>query len=196
MKDGEKKFGPWIVHHRTKDTTIGFHPRTHFVKKESGKKDEFYLLKIITRLEDDVSPEVEALKSLSHPNIQKMVDYDLYHDPPYFVSEYYKGTTMENLSTRNWTASERLSFIQQICSAIEYMAERGYTKSDWKPGNIFLKEGRKVPVIGDFESAKKTDPYKNYDADMIIGDWLFNRLLKRKLKPLRISQKKQRIESL
>jgi len=97
--------------------------------------------------------EVQLLASMDHPNILKILDYDLEAERPYMVTELCRGGTLETADLAEWTTGEKALCFQQICDAFAYLWEQGLTKSDHSFDNIFLK-GDKTAVLGDFESAR------------------------------------------
>ena len=106
----------------------------------NGKPESRFLIRINT------------LKQLDHPNILKLLDYDLEAEHPWMITELCKGGDLRKVDFSKWTVHEKFQCYQQVCDAFAYLWEQGITKSDHNLKNIFLKEN-KIPVIGDFESA-------------------------------------------
>ncbi|MBD3616653.1 MAG: protein kinase family protein [Gracilimonas sp.] len=98
--------------------------------------------------------EVHTLKGLDHPNIVKLLDYDLEHETPYLITEYCECGDMREADLDKWTIEEKYQCHQQICEGFAYLWGQGILKGDHNLKNIFLKEN-KIPVIGDFEGARQ-----------------------------------------
>ncbi len=90
--------------------------------------------------------EVEALRSVSHPNVIRILDHDL--ERGWFVMEYFPdGTLGEHLLTFR---GNFLSAVTQFRSLVEAVAElhrSGFVHRDIKPENVFMSS--RGLVLGD-----------------------------------------------
>lgn len=95
--------------------------------------------------------EIEAIKLLDHPNIIKLVDFDLENDKPFFVIQYCEGGELTFERLKNFTPVEKLTLFLEICKAIGHAHEKGIVHRDIKPQNIlFLDDINPIPIITDF----------------------------------------------
>lgn len=131
----------------------------HIVTRNDGskKKKEQYVLKEIltshiparlTRFER----EARTLESLSHPNILKLVDFDINSNPPYMVTELCSGESLEKTKNKFWKDSPTatLSLFKEICLGIAEAHKHNIIHRDLKPDNILLKTDTGPAVVGDF----------------------------------------------
>ena len=88
----------------------------------------------------NIKQEIEALKSLTHPNIIKLVS--LYETSESFCvfMELCEEGTLEELIVRKKTLPETLVQIifKQIISALDYCHSKGFAHRDLKPSNILI----------------------------------------------------------
>src|SRR6266850_7173876 len=75
-------------------------------------------LKNVKRL-DRFRQEIEAIKRLDHPNVIKVIDYNLEGDKPYLVTEYCEGGSLEmRASDLGKDRGQALRFFLQICEGV------------------------------------------------------------------------------
>ena len=84
--------------------------------------------------------EYEALRTIQHPNIVKMLDFGLVEgSQPFFVMEWCSGPTLEALLAEGgFTLEEALPMIQQLVNALQAVHTVGMIHRDIKPANIIL----------------------------------------------------------
>ncbi|MEZ8059927.1 serine/threonine-protein kinase [Vibrio splendidus] len=94
--------------------------------------------------------EAQALATLNHPNITKVMDGGTYEGSVYIVMEHIKGCTLnEYLATYSLNKTKKLSLFLKICSAISHAHKHQVLHTDLKPENILIDcEGH--PKILDF----------------------------------------------
>jgi serine/threonine protein kinase len=99
--------------------------------------------------------EARVCASLQHPNIVTVFDLTEAEGVAYIVMEYLAGNDWSGV-IRNKTQlemQERLTYMSQICDALDYAHRKGIVHRDIKPSNLFLTvEGR--PKLLDFGIAK------------------------------------------
>jgi len=93
--------------------------------------------------------ERQALASLSHPGIAKLLDAGQTPDGRlYFSMEYVAGEPIDSFSDRGRLAiGARLALFLQVCEAIQHAHFRGIIHRDLKPANILAFEQDGVPVV-------------------------------------------------
>ncbi|HZV02485.1 MAG TPA: serine/threonine-protein kinase, partial [Planctomycetota bacterium] len=92
--------------------------------------------------------EVRALRTLSHPNIIKLLDEGLCDRGPYYVMEYLSGGTLHERKKR-MSVDAKIAAIEQITNALEHAHANGITHRDLKPDNVLFDASGNVKV-GDF----------------------------------------------
>ncbi|MHC5113003.1 MAG: serine/threonine-protein kinase [Planctomycetota bacterium] len=103
--------------------------------------------------------ERQALASLNHPNIARLLDGGATEDGrPFLVMEYVDGLPVDAYCDEHGLSiAERLDVFGRVCRAVEYAHQRLVIHRDLKPGNILVtRDG--VPKLLDFGIAKILDP--------------------------------------
>jgi serine/threonine protein kinase len=123
-------------------------------REEREEQGEFrYFLKRLKNLKRirRFKREIEAVRELSHPNIVRLIDFDLEGKEPYLVTEYCSGGSLATAEPF-WQGSplKALEIFQQICEGVAYAHSRGVVHRDLKPDNIFLRSKDGPAVVGDF----------------------------------------------
>jgi serine/threonine protein kinase len=108
------------------------------------------LLRNINRIER-FKREIRAGLELSHPNVIKVIDYDLESRRPYLVAEYCSGGPLSEFDFARVPIIDRLRMFAAICRGAGHAHSNNPTviHRDIKPENIFLREDG-TPVVGDF----------------------------------------------
>src|SRR5690606_32866683 len=110
--------------------------------------------------------ERQALAMMDHPNIAKVLDGGLTHDPrltglltgsgggrPFFVMELVNGMPLpESCDRVSMAPRERLELFLPVCHAVQHAHQKGVAHRDIKPSNILvtLYDGKPVPKVIDF----------------------------------------------
>jgi serine/threonine protein kinase len=149
-----KKYGKWIV---KKSLSEGGQGQTFLVYEEGAEdKGEFVLKRLrnadrIPRFQNEIKAGLE----LDHPNVVRVVDYNLEGDPPYLVTEYCSGGDLSKADLSRYTTIDRLRMFSAISRGVGHAHSKRVFHRDLKPANIFLREDRTmplgiIPVVGDF----------------------------------------------
>ena len=92
---------------------------------------------------------------LQHPNI--VIVYDLGDEDgvPFIVMEYVEGDPLDKLisSGRQLNLVDKLSIIEQVCSALGYAHQRGVVHRDIKPANVIVQSDGTAKLV-DFGIAR------------------------------------------
>lgn len=92
---------------------------------------------------------------LQHPNI--VIVYDLGDEDgvPFIVMEYVDGEPLDKLiaSGRQLPLVEKLSVIEQVCTALGYAHQRGVIHRDIKPANVIVQPDGQAKIV-DFGIAR------------------------------------------
>jgi serine/threonine-protein kinase len=98
--------------------------------------------------------EATVMASLHHPNIVRLLDFDLTEDGrPYLIMEYLPGQNLsEVLTTRTFSVAEVSALVHQVASALDAAHRLGVVHRDLKPENIMV-----VPRDGQSDLIKLID---------------------------------------
>jgi serine/threonine-protein kinase len=95
--------------------------------------------------------ELEVMRTLDHPAIQKGVDSGQFNNTPYLVTRLVTGESMRALVTRRapMPVDEAVALVRKIAEGLAHCHDHGIVHRDIKPENILITlEGE--PVILDF----------------------------------------------
>jgi serine/threonine protein kinase len=95
--------------------------------------------------------EIEALKRLSHPNVLRLVEYELENGSPYYVAEYCERGSLEKIGAHTFQGNitETNRVLLPVVDALVAAHIKGIHHRDLKPANILFR-GDGTPVVGDF----------------------------------------------
>jgi|GEM_PF-4785030 len=92
--------------------------------------------------------EAATLAQLDHPNIVNLHDFGECEGFPYFVMEYVEGGDLSaQMVTGQFSTSEVLSIVSQVCDALNYSHDRGVVHRDIKPANILITPEGVVKIV-------------------------------------------------
>ncbi len=105
--------------------------------------------------------EARAMAKMSHPNIVTVHDFgETDEGHRYIVMEYVDGIDLHAaVASGQVTVQHALSWIPQICRALQYAHDQGVVHRDIKPANILISREGEVKV-GDFGLAKLIDRHQ------------------------------------
>ncbi len=102
--------------------------------------------------------ERQALASMDHPNIARVLDAGATGSGrPFFVMELVDGEKITDFCDSNRLGlRERLELFVQVCQAIQHAHQKGVIHRDIKPSNVLVRwhDGVAVPKVIDFGIAK------------------------------------------
>ncbi len=95
--------------------------------------------------------ELEVMKTLNHPAIQKGLDSGTYNNTPYLVTELVDGESMRSLIERAapMPPGDAVRLIRKIADGLAHCHDHGIVHRDLKPENILITSDGQ-PVILDF----------------------------------------------
>lgn len=121
--------------------------------------------------------ELEIMRTLNHPAIQKGLGSGQYNRTPYLVTEWVNGQSMRDLICNRapLPPEEAINLIRKVAEGIAYCHDNGVIHRDLKPENILITaEGQ--PVILDFGLALTKDgrrvTYANLSATAGTPDYM------------------------
>lgn len=121
-----------------------------------------YIFDEFSRGDDNrITREIEALKSISHPNVVSYVDDGDYCENGikyiYVVMDYVDGVDLrEYLQTHNLTTEEAVEIFKNILYGINAIHKKNIVHRDLKPANIYISRGGDVKIL-DFGLSKLID---------------------------------------
>lgn len=97
----------------------------------------------VSQLSDDrllkrLRGEALAIKSLTHPNIVSMREFDLDQDIAYLVMDFVDGQTLSDIIGTRMPKERFLQIFRQTCTALAHAHGKGIIHRDIKPSNIML----------------------------------------------------------
>lgn len=122
--------------------------------------------------QERIQNEIEINKILTHPNIIRMLDYNLSDNQPFIAFEYVQGKSLSKImeEKKKIPLSETLEIWIQILEALDYAHQKGIIHRDLKPDNILIKEN-KIVKITDFGISKRIDKTLNITQDFVGTPW-------------------------
>jgi serine/threonine-protein kinase len=121
--------------------------------------------------------ELEIMRTLTHPAIQKGLGSGQYNRTPYLVTEWVNGQSMRDLITAQapFSPEAAISLIRKVAEGVAYCHDHEVVHRDLKPENILITaEGQ--PVILDFGLALTKDgrrvTYANLSATAGTPDYM------------------------
>ncbi len=102
--------------------------------------------------------EAQATGMLQHPNIVIVYDLGDQDGNPYLVMEYLEGEPLDKIiqQRREVSMVEKLGYIIQACSGLNYAHQRGLVHRDIKPANLMVLKGGNCKLV-DFGIARLGD---------------------------------------
>lgn len=118
--------------------------------------------------------EIALGMSLRHPNIVRVIDFNLQDAAPFIVMDYAPGESLEQRVSRGaiFTSEQWKPLLNDIASALDYAHAHGVIHRDVKPSNIILR-GDGHAMLLDFGIAKASGITFYTDRDTRIGSVFF-----------------------
>ncbi|XP_030622212.1 serine/threonine-protein kinase ULK3 [Chanos chanos] len=108
---------------------------------------------------ENLLTEIEILKTVRHPHIVQLKDFQWDNDNIYLILEWCSGGDLSRFIRSRRILPERVArrFLQQIACALQFLHERNISHLDLKPQNILLSgNGLK---LADFGFAQYMSPW-------------------------------------
>ncbi|KAM6981401.1 serine/threonine-protein kinase ULK3 [Aplochiton taeniatus] len=108
--------------------------------------------------------EIEILKTVRHPHIVQLKDFQWDTDNIYLILEWCSGGDLSHFIRSRRLLPERVArcFLQQIACALQFLNERNISHLDLKPQNILLSGS--VLKLADFGFAQYMSPWDEQSA--------------------------------
>ena len=113
--------------------------------------------------------EVATMRRVRSPFVAEVVDADVEGDPPYIVTRYVAGRTLEDVVAADGplTCAALASLARGLAAALAAVHAAGVVHRDLKPGNVMLVDGQ--PVVIDFGIAQAPDSTRLTQTGMFMG---------------------------
>jgi predicted Ser/Thr protein kinase len=113
--------------------------------------------------------EVETMRRVRSPFVAEVLDADVTSDPPYIVTRYVSGRTLEDVVSQDGPlAGAHLARLASgLALALSAVHAAGVVHRDLKPGNVMIANGE--PVVIDFGIAQVPDSTRLTQTGMFMG---------------------------
>ncbi|XP_056134966.1 serine/threonine-protein kinase ULK3 [Lampris incognitus] len=108
---------------------------------------------------ENLLTEIEILKTMRHPHIVQLKDFQWDSENIYLILEWCSGGDLSRFIRSRRLLSEKVAqrFLQQIACALQFLHERNISHLDLKPQNILLSGA--VLKLADFGFAQYMSPW-------------------------------------
>jgi hypothetical protein len=113
--------------------------------------------------------EVDTMRRVHSPFVAEVVDADVEGSPPYIVTRYVAGRTLEDAVAADGPLNgvALASLARGLAAALAAVHAAGVVHRDLKPGNVMMVDGQ--PVVIDFGIAQAPDSTRLTMTGMFMG---------------------------
>jgi predicted Ser/Thr protein kinase len=113
--------------------------------------------------------EVETMHRVRSPHVAEVIGADLSDDPPYIVTRYVPGLTLDAIVGANGrlTGAALARLVHGLANALSAVHAAGVVHRDLKPGNVMIADGE--PVVIDFGIAQVPETTRLTVTGMFMG---------------------------
>jgi hypothetical protein len=119
----------------------------------------FVAIKFLLQVDEDSKArfkrEVGIQRSLDHPNIVKVLDDDLECATPWYATELYECSLLDQLPQLVGDGKQIATVVEQILTGLQFAHEHSVIHRDLKPANVLCSRGRYA--LSDFGLGRKLD---------------------------------------
>jgi predicted Ser/Thr protein kinase len=113
--------------------------------------------------------EVDVMRRVQSPFVAEVIDADVECSPPYIVTRYVSGRTLDELVAAEGpiTGQALATLARGLAAALVAVHSAGVVHRDLKPGNVMLVDGQ--PVVIDFGIAQTPESTRLTMTGMFMG---------------------------
>ena len=113
--------------------------------------------------------EVETMRRVHSPYVAEIIDADVEGTPPYIVTRYVPGSTLDEVVSRQGPLAGQslVRLAHGLAAALTAVHSAGVVHRDLKPGNVMLVDGD--PIVIDFGIAQVPDATRITMTGMFMG---------------------------
>jgi Protein kinase domain len=113
--------------------------------------------------------EFETMRLVHSPFVAEVLDANVDHEPPYIVTRYVPGRTVEDVVAQDGplTGPALMRLARGLACALTAVHGAGIVHRDLKPANVMLVSGE--PVVIDFGIAQALDSTRLTQSGMLMG---------------------------
>ncbi|NXN27864.1 ULK3 kinase, partial [Nycticryphes semicollaris] len=111
---------------------------------------------------ENLLTEIEILKTIRHPHIVELKDFQWDNDYVYLIMEFCAGGDLSRFIRMRRILPEKVAriFLQQLACALKYLHDRNISHLDLKPQNILLSAPENPQLkLADFGFAQHMSPW-------------------------------------
>ncbi|XP_033372935.1 serine/threonine-protein kinase ULK3 isoform X4 [Parus major] len=111
---------------------------------------------------ENLLTEIEILKTIRHPNIVELKDFQWDSDHIYLIMEFCAGGDLSRFIRTRRMLPEKVArvFLQQLACALKFLHDRNISHLDLKPQNILLSSPENPQLkLADFGFAQYMSPW-------------------------------------
>jgi Protein kinase domain len=167
---GEERLGPYRLRERLGEGGMGV------VYLGCDPSDRLVAVKVLREgapaeatARRRLAREVDTMRRVQSPYVAEVVDADVEGSPPYIVTRYVAGQTLEDVvaAAGPITGQGLASLARGLAGALLAIHSAGVVHRDLKPGNVMLVDGE--PVVIDFGIAQSPDSTRLTMTGMFMG---------------------------
>ncbi len=167
---GEERLGPYRLRERLGEGGMGV------VYLACDPDDQLVAVKVLREslpaeatARRRLAREVDTMRRVHSPYVAEVIDADVEGSPPYIVTRYVAGQTLEDVVAADGpiTGQGLAALARGLAGALQAIHLAGVVHRDLKPGNVMLVDGE--PVVIDFGIAQSPDSTRLTMTGMFMG---------------------------